>query len=119
MMASENSSSLQPHSCPEYTNVHTYTWNNPLLSIAPPWSQPSSPRTFDQSESDVIAKVAGGCYIPEAVVCGGQLQHPGQALLAAPTMPPGHRLNPALCGARTHQRRASGDRADKNFPSDS
>lgn len=43
------------------------------LSIAPihtataPQSE-SHPRTFDQSDSDVIAKVAVGCYIPEAVV---------------------------------------------------
>lgn len=100
------------------STAHTHARNNPppppLPSIAPPQSD-------SQSESDVIAKVAGGCYIPEAVVCGVQrptLSAQAKPGLAAPAVPPGHRLNPALCGAWTHQGRASRDRADASFPSD-
>lgn len=68
MMASEHSSSLHPHSCPEYTLAHTHT-HAVRLEQPPPLHRTTlvsalRPRTFDQSDSDVIAKVAGGCYIP-------------------------------------------------------
>lgn len=38
------------------------------LTLSSPPQLPPHPYTFGQSQTDVIAKVAEGCYIPEAVV---------------------------------------------------
>lgn len=62
--------------------VHTHTHSHTLLSQLPQPLCPPHLRTFGQSDCDVIAKVTGACYIPEAAESGGQ-RRPAEASVGA------------------------------------